>query len=69
MKWDRQKIVGQRIVEVNLRPFDDGRGGVATDPEIILENGVRLHFTVQETEVGDYGILLGLAVQPRRVPR
>ena len=54
---DPAKIVGRKIVEFKLQPFDDGRGGIAYDPIITLDDGSFLAFDVIETEVGEcYGI-------------
>lgn len=49
-------LIGKRIQDIDLRPFDDGRGGSAYDPVIILGDGTRIVFHVQETEVGQYGV-------------
>lgn len=50
-------LKGRTIKEVRLRPFRDGRGGWATNPLIIFEDGSHLFFEVQETET-DYGVQL-----------
>jgi hypothetical protein len=49
-------LVGRRIVGYDPRPFDDGRGGVAHNPAIVLDNGAQLTFTTEETEVSEYGV-------------
>lgn len=49
-------VEGLRIVRVELNPFDDGRGGHAYNPVIVLADGSRLRFEVQETESGEYGV-------------
>ncbi len=49
-------LVGRRVVALTPNPFDDGRGGVSYDPQIELDNGAILTFTVDETDTGDYGV-------------
>lgn len=49
-------VEGKRIVRLELHPFSDGRGKTAYAPVITLEDGSRLHFHVQETEGGAYGV-------------
>lgn len=50
------QLIGRKILLVDLRAFDDGRGGRAFAPEITLDDGSTLSFVVQETETGEYGI-------------
>lgn len=50
---------GRRIVKVKRNPFrksDIARDGWAHNAEIILDDGSRLTFSVEETETGEYGI-------------
>ena len=47
-------LEGHRIVKVEMNPFLS-RGVKAYDPVLILENGARIRFLVQETE-GGYGV-------------
>lgn len=58
-----RQLIGRKIVGFNAHPFPDGRphgsGTVAHDPEIMLDDGTRLYFVVEETEVGMYGIFIG----------
>ena len=51
-------LAGKTIARVSVDRFEDGRGGIATDPIIVLDDGSILYFTVSETEVGEYGITL-----------
>ncbi len=51
----KNSVVGRTIVGFDPGPFDDGRGGTAHDPVLMLDNGVRLAFVVMETE-SDYGV-------------
>lgn len=50
------KLTGRKIRSIKLRPFPDGNGGLAYNPVILLDNGTRLVFIVQETEAGEYGV-------------
>src|SRR5215469_11890550 len=64
-------LIGRRIVAVQLNRFDrnvegqpiryEGKERWATSPEIVLDNGQRLRFLIQETEVGEYGVELILS--------
>jgi hypothetical protein len=56
MRTNVKHLVGRKIVSVDMRPFDDGKGGVAHNPLLILDNGRRLFFVAEETEVGEYGV-------------
>jgi len=51
-------LVGHTIVEVDLRPFPDGRGAIVYDPILTLSSGARVSFSVRETEDGSYGLQL-----------
>ena len=57
-----RNVVGKRIVSMRLNRFNTGRstgrGGKAWsfDPVIELEDGSKITFSVDETEVGSYGI-------------
>lgn len=55
-RFSRRWVIGRRIVDVQMRPFNDGKGGVAHDPVFVLDNGARVRFLTQETEVGEYGV-------------
>lgn len=59
MRTNTSKLKGKRILGVDLRPFQDGRGGVAFDPIIYLDGGICLTFTVKETET-DYGVAINI---------
>ena len=51
-----RRIVGQRVVAVRLNKFGKTTSGdTAVDPVIVLENGVKLFFSTQETEELEYG--------------
>ena len=58
MKAKTTDLKGRKIVGVKLRPFSDGRGGKATSPLLVLDNGKTVWFTVDETEVGEYGVCI-----------
>jgi hypothetical protein len=55
-KRQLSRIVSRMITRIDLNPFDDGRGGKATNPIITLDDGAQIGFSVQETETGEYGI-------------
>jgi hypothetical protein len=55
-RWDKRRVIGRRIVDVELRAFPNGKGGQTFNPQIILDNGRALRFIVEETEVGEYGV-------------
>ena len=71
-------LIGRRIVAVQLNRFDrnvegqpvryEGKDRWATAPEIVLDNGQRLRFLVQETDVGEYGVELILSTAHLRRP-
>ena len=71
MKYTRkQQLIGRRIVAVDWRPFDTGRPLIAGagarmthNPILYLDNGTALQFTVEETEVGEYGVRIGISRQ------
>jgi hypothetical protein len=48
-------LVGYKIVAVEPQPFPDGRGGTAHKPVLVLDDGRRVKFLVDETET-DYGV-------------
>ena len=64
-------IIGKRIVAVCLNRFSTGRktgkGGTAWsfDPVLVLDDGTQVGVTVEETDVGRYGVSL-VASKPRR---
>lgn len=58
---DKRSLVGRTITAVDYRPFSDGKGGMAHNPVIKLDNGREIYFLVEETEVGEYGVSIGLA--------
>lgn len=60
-------LMGRCIVAVDLGRFTDGKGGWAFDPIITLDNGRKLSFNVQETEVGEYGVELLLSPLTKKV--
>lgn len=55
MKATKRDLIGRTIVDVDFRPARDGRGGFFDDPVLILDNGTRIGFLTQETDVGEYG--------------
>jgi hypothetical protein len=48
-------LVGKTVASVDLRHFDNGRGGKATDPVIRFTDGSYIFFSTIETEHSDYG--------------
>jgi len=62
-------LVGRRIDQIKLHPFDDMRGGIATDPTIQLDDGSVIQFVVQETETGEYGVKLEIVRQTNETTR
>lgn len=48
-------LVGRRIIAVEFRQFADGRGGRTSKPMLTLDNGRRVFFLTEETDVGEYG--------------
>lgn len=54
-----RQLIGRTIVGFEPRPFPAGSKAMsaptAHDPVIILDNGQRLLFRTEETEVGRYG--------------
>lgn len=63
MKARRRDLIGRKIVDVQFNRFrarpDSGVDrSIATDPTLILDNGARLRFSVEETEIGEYGVAI-----------
>jgi hypothetical protein len=54
-------LVGRRITAVEFRQFPDGRGGRASKPVLTLDNGRRVFFITEETDVGEYGTRICIA--------
>lgn len=64
-------LLGRTIIAVDMRPFDSaangaGKGPIAHDPEIALDNGARLRFQAEETDLGTYGVQIVYIPAPRR---
>lgn len=60
-KPSKPRLRGRKIVKVIWNEFPTGRGNAkSTDPTFILDDGSRLSFSVQETDVGEYGISVNL---------
>lgn len=51
-------IVGKTVEQVDMNPFDDGKGGTAHDPRIWFTDGTGVAVSTEETEVGEYGTAL-----------
>jgi hypothetical protein len=51
----KRTLVGRTIVGFEQRPFNNGRGGYATNPVIRLDDGTELTFDTEETERLVYG--------------
>lgn len=62
MKATKRDLVGRKIVAVDWRRFDTGRGRgtsmreYSTDPRITLDDGSVIYFNVDETETSEYGL-------------
>lgn len=56
MRMNKRWLIGRTIVDVELNPFSDGRGSIAHDPVITLDNGAKLAFQTEETDDLDYGV-------------
>jgi hypothetical protein len=63
MKATVRDLKGRKIVDVKLRRFRDGRGGWATDPLLTLDDGRKVWFIAQETEVAEYGVEIGISAK------
>ena len=61
MRATAKELVGRKIIAVNFRRFSDGKRGWAFRPLITLDNGRRIWFTAQETELGEYGVKIGIS--------
>lgn len=53
-----RQLIGRKIVGFDPCPFDDGRGGRAHEPTIYLDDGSRLKFVTEETDIGEYGVFV-----------
>lgn len=56
---EKKKLLkGRRITEIRWNAFRRGGRGQdwTTDPVFILDDGSKVGFSVEETEVGEYGI-------------
>lgn len=66
-----KRLIGKTIATVDMRPFSS-RGNkrrhntVAHDPLITFTDGSSISFTVEETEVGVYGVDICLRKPERR---
>jgi hypothetical protein len=64
----KRQLVGRKIVDVDWGLFNTGVGRgkkTATQPRLTLDNGARVYFVVEETEVGEYGVTI-CCTDPRR---
>jgi hypothetical protein len=59
-------FIGRTIVAVDFRQFSDGKGGWAHNPVLVFDNGRKVYFVVEETEVGGYGVEMCLTPRPRK---
>ena len=56
VKVTKRDLIGRRIVAVAMRRQWDGvRREWYYDPVLTLDNGKRIWFITQETEIGEYG--------------
>lgn len=59
-------LVGRTIVDIDWGWFETGEGRQrTTQPRLTLDNGRKLYFTVRETEVGAYGVEIGITNRVR----
>ncbi len=58
MKATTKHLIGRTIIAVQMRPFRDGRGGTAHAPLVTLDDGRKVWFVTEETEIGEYGTLI-----------
>jgi hypothetical protein len=58
----KKLLTGRTIVEVELQPFKDGKGGTAHNPILTLDNGAEISFIAQPTENGRLGV--GICYRP-----
>jgi hypothetical protein len=75
MNARKRDLIGRKIVAVEWnrhRADDDPKSSRyrdwVTDPVLVLDNGARIYFTTQETELGFYGVRINLHA-PRRPTR
>jgi hypothetical protein len=64
----KKRLRGRRIVDIDVEAFRDGKGGWAWDPTIHLDDGARVYFTTQETEVGRYGVAVSVLEPKAELP-
>ena len=56
-RFDKRRVIGRKIVAVEMNPFPDGHGRTTYDPTFILDNGAKLYFITHELEnANGYGI-------------
>lgn len=71
----KRDLIGRRIVAVDFRRFHceaksctcasgPGRSSWHSDPVLTLDNGRRLFFVTDETEVGEYGTNICISERP-----
>jgi hypothetical protein len=55
-------LIGRTIVDVDWRRFATRKKDApfTTNPILILDNGRKLYFNVQETEIGEYGVEINI---------
>lgn len=57
-----RRLLGRSVVAVTWNLFDgeqDGSHAIPSQqPTLTLDNGARLRFSVDETEIGEYGVAL-----------
>ena len=72
MRAQTRDLVGRTIVGVEWRHMRTGpqhNNGWTSDPTIVLDNGARLFFTVDETDGESYGITVGILRPEQRSTR
>ena len=68
MKATKRDLTGRKIVAVDFRHFrgedttHEEMGPIrCTNPVLTLDNGRRVWFLVQETEIGEYGVAIHIS--------
>lgn len=64
--FDPRWIRGKTVANVEMRAFDDGRGGRAHAPVVFFTDGSMIWFTTEETDVGSYGTSISYRPKRRR---
>lgn len=66
MQANKKHLIGRTIVDVDFRPFPDGQGRTAHNPILTLDNGRKVWFVTEETDVGEYGVTVCISAAPAK---